>query len=121
MAKLYPVWDLFDKQPLRIRYPDATERAVAGVTKIKKGIIWWSANYFISIGLSNMPGSGFADYRIDGKLYFDSHFDTWCIKEEGELYKFLPANREILSDWDEYKEYIPSLEELKLMAKAKDK
>lgn len=109
-------------------------RAVAGVTyEGKDCFTWWNADYLIS---ARMPGSmgggsGFANYPYkDTILEFDAKRNMWFFKNGpftdnfGKIYETFfyfallepdryAKDRDALRAWEAYRQYCPTLEELR--------
>jgi len=96
---------------------------VAGVTKAKtKGIIWWAAGGLIAEVKTGQPGSGFVINPIPIMPKYVADEDCWIIedKEDG-LYKFCLPDREMLAEYEKFKQYLPTIERLKELTMKRNK
>jgi hypothetical protein len=113
-----PKWDIYTQQPIMLHHPalhgmhDDTV-FVAGVCKTKQGAIWWSAGYFIAEHISSQPGSGFAENPLLARPKYVKAENCWVVEEEnGRVYKFCLPNRDMLVEYEKFKQYIPTIEKL---------
>ena len=119
-------WDLYAQQPLILKHPENLVLAVAGVSPVKGGIVWWNADYLISLNMpGGQPGSGFADNFISTEQQFSQpEFvegdDSWHIHTDnapdGRVYRFYKPDEGTMSLWQLYQQYVPSLDALQQMA-----
>ena len=109
-------WDLYSQQPILLRHPSVPDSPgifVAGVTKTKKYIIWWSASYMIGASMTGQGGSGFAEHPIPGKPKYVKDEDCWVLDDKNDgLYKFCLPSRDMLYQFEEFKNHLPSLEKM---------
>jgi hypothetical protein len=115
-------WDIYNQQPLLLQHPALeptnNEVFVAGVTKYKKGVIWWSAGYLIGQSMTGQGGSGFAENPIPKRPRYLKYENCWIIErvmDNGKdwIYKFYLPTGEMLYDFEKFKEHIPTIEALK--------
>ncbi len=107
------MWDLYSQQPILLDHPADLQVAVAAVSRARKGVVWWNANYLIDIATTHMPGSGFAYYKIEGKPEWVEDKNCWRVASSPDrVYLFRLPTEEMLRQWEEFKQYIPSLEQL---------
>ena len=112
------MWNLFEQQPLLLEHPADRKFAVAAVSKISETeFVWWNADYLIEQNSTGLPGSGFADNPIEGKLHFDEDKNIWIVENKPDwIYKFFLPDRKMLEQWQQVKKFIPSAAELQTMA-----
>jgi len=125
-SSIDPVWwDIYKQQPLKLYHPALADWdgdvMVAGVTKTKKGVVWWSAGCIIGEAMSGQPGSGFVKNPILGKPKYVEDGNYWIIDEKKDwVYKFCLPDEEMLAEYEEFKQYIPTIEELQKLTKEGD-
>ena len=110
-------WDLYAQQPLILKHPENLTLAVAGVCRINGGIVWWSADYLISLNMpGGQPGSGFANYAIYSEPEFVDGDNAWHVytdnAPDGRVYRFYQPDEVALRLWQNYKQYVPSISQL---------
>ena len=114
-------WDLYAQQPCWIEITaQGVKKAVAAVSRVSGGVVWWNADYVISVNMpGGTPGSGFGNYMLDGEPVFDELAQVWTLPgQDGNAngYIFSLPTPEMMRLWEGYKQYVPSVQTLQVMA-----
>lgn len=124
MRNNYNKWDLYTQQPVVLFHPALASTAnggkifLAGVTRAEKQniTVLWNADYIISSNMpGGMPGSGFPDNPIQGTPFFDERSGAWILshlQDKDYVYRLVLPNDEELRQWETWKQYVPSIQEL---------
>lgn len=107
-------WDLFSEQPLILKHPEGLTVSVAAVSPVKGGVVWWNAEYLVSLCMpGGLPGSGFANYFIEGEPAFSVEDNAWHIKTKDQrIYEFRQADRDSKAKWNQCRQHLSPIEEL---------
>ena len=78
------------------------------------GVVWWNAEYLVSLCMpGGLPGSGFANYFIEGEPAFSVEDNAWRIKTKDQrIYEFRQADRDAQAKWNQCRQHISPIEEL---------
>ena len=76
--------------------------------------MWWNAEYLVSLCMpGGLPGSGFANYFIEGEPAFSVEDNAWRIKTKDQrIYEFRQADRDAQAKWNQCRQHISPIEEL---------
>lgn len=108
------VWDLYSMQPIELQHPADVMIAVAAVSPVDGGVVWWNAEYMAACAAPmGLPGTGFAANLVLGRVEFHEESNTWRVfAENGAVYVFILPEKDLIAQWDSVKKTLPSIEAL---------